>query len=670
MFGFMEELKLLKDDPWLIPYKKQILRRYQKYVIRRQDIAGYGKPLNDAVNSYLYYGVHKVGKSWFFREWAPGATAIYLIGTFNDWKIDNRYSLTPQSNGNWELKLPLDAVHHGDLFKWYVFWRGGEGERIPAYARRCIQDENTKIFSAQIWDPPHFKWSNPRIFGNYSPLIYEAHIGMSSEKPEVASFNYFRESVLPRIVDLGYNTLQLMAIQEHPYYGSFGYQVSSFYAVSSRFGTPEDLKRLIDTAHGYGIAVIMDLVHSHAVSNIYEGLGLLDGNPSLYFHEGQRGNHPAWGSKCFNYGKDEVLRFLLSNCKYWLEEFNLDGFRFDGVTSMIYLDHGLGKNFTNYSFYYDGNQDEDALVYLSLANTLIKELNPNAITIAEDMSGMPGLATPISSGGNGFDFRLSMGVPDHWIKWIKELRDEEWNMSNIYYELTNKRADEKSISYCESHDQALVGDKTIIFRLIDKDMYRYMSKESSSLKVDRGIALHKMIRLVTLATAGDGYLNFMGNEFGHPEWIDFPREGNGWSYHYARRQWSLADDPKLKYSYLLQFDKTMIAMAKRNNLFSDKPVSIFEDNEKQILIFSRAGLIFVFNFNPTVSYFDYRFKVPAGSYKIILNSDSILFGGFNRIDDDIIYDSFYDNGSALLSLYLPSRSAIILKEFLNFKEKF
>jgi 1,4-alpha-glucan branching enzyme len=294
---------------------------------------------------------------------------------------------------------------------------------------------------------------------------------MSSEKPEVASFNYFRESVLPRIVDLGYNTLQLMAIQEHPYYGSFGYQVSSFYAVSSRFGTPEDLKRLIDTAHGYGMAVIMDLVHSHAVSNIYEGLGLIDGNPSLYFHEGQRGNHPAWGSKCFNYGKDEVLRFLLSNCKYWLEEFNLDGFRFDGVTSMIYLDHGLGKNFTNYSFYYDGNQDEDALVYLSLANTLIKELNPNAITIAEDMSGMPGLAAPISSGGNGFDFRLSMGVPDHWIKWIKELKDEEWNMSNIYYELTNKRADEKSISYCESHDQALVGDKTIIFRLIDKDMY-------------------------------------------------------------------------------------------------------------------------------------------------------------------------------------------------------
>ncbi|MEA5005191.1 MAG: alpha amylase C-terminal domain-containing protein [Rikenellaceae bacterium] len=658
----MEELKLIEDDPWLVSYRRDILRRYQKAVTKRQELAGYGKPLYKSVNSHLYYGVHRSGKSWFFREWAPGATAIYLIGTFNNWKIDTRYALHSKGNGDWELELPADSVRHGDLFKWYVYWNGGEGERMPAYATRCVQDENSKIFSGQIWNAGDYKWKNPRILSKQPPLIYEAHVGMSSENPEVANFDYFREKVLPRIADLGYNTLQIMAIQEHPYYGSFGYQVSAFFAVSSRFGTPEDFKRLVDAAHGYGIAVIIDLIHSHAVSNTLEGLAQIDGNPALYFHEGTRGDHPAWGSKCFNYGKDEVLHFLLSNCKFWLEEYYLDGFRFDGITSMIYLDHGLGRDFTDYSCYFDGNQDEDAMVYLTLANMLIKEINPNAITIAEEMSGMPGLASPFADGGNGFDFRMSMGVPDHWIKWIKELRDEEWNMSNIFHELTRKRSDERTVSYSECHDQALVGDKTIIFRLIDKDMYQYMSRKSPNINVDRGIALHKMIRLLTLTTAGDGYLNFMGNEFGHPEWIDFPREGNGWSYNYARRQWSLADDKKLKYGFLLTFDKAMIELAKETSLFDKPPVSIFEDNERQILIFSRSGLIMAFNFSPYLSYPDYRFNSPVGEYEILLNSDAPEFGGFNRIDQEMKYVTSCENGRNTLSLYLPSRSAVVLRE--------
>jgi len=658
----MNELKIIKDDPWLLPYKRDILRRYQKAIIKRQEIAGYGNPLTKAVNSHLYYGIHKGDSSWFFREWAPNANGIFLIGNFNQWKKSERFAFKNLGEGNWELELPLDAVRHGDLFKWLVCWDGGEGERIPAYTVRCIQDPVTKIFSAQIWDPPHFKWKHKRISGKWSPLIYEAHVGMSSEKAGVASFEYFRKKVLPRIADLGYNTLQLMAVQEHPYYGSFGYQVSNFYAVSSRFGTPDDLKKLIDDAHGAGIAVIMDLVHSHSVNNTLEGLALFDGTSSQYFHEGARGDHPAWKSKCFNYGKNEVIHFLLSNCKYWLEEYNLDGFRFDGITSMIFNDHGLGRNFTDYSYYFDGNQDEDAIVYLSLANTLIKEINPFAITIAEDMSGMPGLAAPIPDGGYGFDFRMSMGVPDHWIKWIKNLRDEEWNMSNIYHKLTKKRADEKTISYAECHDQAMVGDKTIIFRLMDKEMYDFMSIGKENLIIDRGIALHKMIRLLTLATAGDGYLNFMGNEFGHPEWIDFPREGNSWSYFYARRQWSLGDNPDLKYKYLLEFDKAMIKLAKNNELFTEQPVSIYEDNGRQILAFSRKGMIFAFNFNPGTSYPDYNLSVPHGEYSIVLSSDSSVFGGYDRVDEKMKYFTVNNQGANTISLYLPTRSAIVIRK--------
>ena len=394
---------------------------------------------------------------------------------------------------------------------------------------------------------------------------------MSSEQEKVSTFSEFRKDVLPYIHSLGYDTIQIMALQEHPYYGSFGYQVSNFFALSSRFGTPEEFKELVDQAHGMGMAVIMDIVHSHSVDNEAEGLSRFDGREDLYFYSGDRGRHPAWGSRCFDYGKHETQQFLLSNCKFWLEEYHLDGFRFDGVTSMMYWDHGLGKAFSGYDCYFDAGVDESAVTYLALANMLIKEVNPDAITIAEDVSGMAGLAAPFEAGGVGFDFRMSMGVADSWIKWIKTLSDEQWSMGEMWWQLTNKRKDEKTISYAECHDQAMVGDKTIAFRLMDKEMYTHMDRNSRSDVIDRGLALHKMIRLVTMATAGDGYLNFMGNEFGHPEWIDFPREGNGWSYKYARRQWSLVKADYLRYRPLMLFDKAMVSMARKESLLSSAP---------------------------------------------------------------------------------------------------
>ena len=666
------KMQMIYDtDPWLAPYKEAIDARHRRIVEAWKDIAVDGS-LSRGLNNHLYYGMHKTAEgNWIFREWAPNATKIYLIGEFNNWKRTEAYALKPVGGGNWEIEVNSMFISDRTYYKLYVEWPGGGGERLPAYTTRAVQDPETKLFVAQVWDPQKpYRWKHGKPGKREHPFIYECHIGMSSEEEKVSTFTEFRKNVLPRIVKDGYDTIQIMALQEHPYYGSFGYQVSNFYALSSRFGTPEEFKALVDEAHGAGIAVVMDIVHSHSVDNELEGLGDFDGKEGdMYFYSGPRGRHPAWGSRCFDYGRHETQHFLLSNCKYWMEEYHIDGFRFDGVTSMLYWDHGLGKDFTGYSSYFDGGVDESAVTYLALANMLVKELNPDAFTIAEDVSGMAGLAAPFEAGGVGFDFRMSMGVADHWIKWIKELPDEQWSMGEMWWQLTNKRADEKTISYAECHDQAMVGDKTIIFRLMDKEMYFSMNKESRSAIVDRGIALHKMIRLVTMATAGDGYLNFMGNEFGHPEWIDFPREGNGWSYKYARRQWSLAEPDYLRYKSLLMFDNAMIKLGKSERLLSAPPELLVQDEEKKILVFKRINCIFAFNFNPNASFSDYGFSAPAGKYRAVLDSDEAEFDGFSRIKDGEEHISLpekspngnqkYDN---TLYLYLPSRCVVVLKK--------
>ena len=666
----MASLNLIKNDPWLEPYAGAIEGRHRHALDKERNLTNGGaQTLSDFASGYLYFGLQKTAQGWAMREWAPHATAIYLIGTFNDWQKDERYRLQPRENGVWEALLGEEMMHHGDLYKLRMEWNGGAGERIPAWCKRVVQDDQTKIFSAQVWNPAtpyqlQIKDYQPDV----SPLlIYECHIGMATAEEKVGTYNEFRENILPRIKRDGYNAIQIMAIQEHPYYGSFGYHVSSFFAPSSRFGTPDELKQLIDAAHALGITVIMDLVHSHAVKNEVEGLGRFDGSYDLYFHSGERREHKAWDSLTFNYGKNEVMHFLLSNCKYWLEEYHFDGFRFDGVTSMLYYSHGLGESFSNYGDYFNGHQDDDAITYLTLANKLIHEVRPQAITIAEEVSGMPGLAARFEDGGYGFNYRMAMNIPDFWIKTIKEKKDNEWRPSAIWWETTNRRADEKTISYAESHDQALVGDKTIIFRLIDADMYWHMQVNDPNLVVDRGIALHKMIRLVTATTINGGYLNFMGNEFGHPEWIDFPRDGNHWSHKYARRQWNLVDDPSLKYHHLGDFDREMLALIKSVDNFQTTPILKVWDNDKdQILAYMRNELVFVFNFNPTRSFQDYGFLVPGGEYTVVLNTDERQFGGFGLTDDQLhhltLYDPLYETEKKeWLKLYIPARSAVVLK---------
>jgi 1,4-alpha-glucan branching enzyme len=656
------KLSLIENDTYLKPFSETIINRYKKTTDKEKELIG-NKTLSDFANAYQIFGMHLTKTNWVYRDRLPNAHSVYLIGDFSHWQATEEFKLKEKPNGIFEIKIKKDLLKHGDLYRLYVTWEGGSGDRIPAYATRVVQDSHSHIFNAQIWMPekPYIpKYNTPEKKDNL--IIYEAHIGMASEDGKVATYSEFKNNVLPRIIKLGYNTIQLMAIQEHPYYGSFGYHVSNFFSASSRFGTPDELKELIDEAHKNGIRVIMDIVHSHAVKNEVEGIGRYDGTEYQFFHAGDKGLHTAWDSKCFDYGKNDVLHFLLSNCKFWIEEYNFDGFRFDGVTSMIYHNHGLGSNFTSYYDYYNFNQDEDALTYLTLANKLISQINPNAVTVAEEMSGMPGIASSIEDGGIGFDYRLAMGIPDYWIKTIKQQKDENWHVGEIFYRLTDKRKDEKTINYSESHDQALVGDKTIMFRLADADMYYFMHINNRNIIIDRALALHKIIQLVTLATAQNGYLNFMGNEFGHPEWIDFPREGNNWSYHYARRQWSLADNEGLVYYYLNRFNTEIIHLFKCKNLLSEEIKLISDKAYDQVLIFKRSRFIFVFNFNPFTSFPDYGFETEKGTYKIILNSDDEDYLGESRINTQIKYKTFLINSKNIVKIYIPARTCFVMEK--------
>ena len=661
--------RILTLDPLLKPYAADVALRMERNAAVRKQLLGDSAALSAFANGYLYYGFHRTQTGWVFREWAPGADAIHLIGDFNDW---NRAShpLRRLDGGVWEIELSgADALKHGQHVKLQITRGGQSFDRIPAYIRYTVQDPLTHQLTGVIWAPERpFQWTD----GGYgrkkiSPLmIYEAHIGMAQEREGIGTYREFADFNLERIKALGYNAVQLMAVMEHPYYASFGYQVSSFFAASHWYGEPDGLKALVDKAHSLGMYVLLDVVHSHACANVGEGLNLFDGTEDQYFLPGERGNHPAWGSKLFNYAKHEVIHFLLSNLKFWQEEYHFDGFRFDGVTSMIYQNHGLGENFTDYSQYFGLNTNVDALTYLQLANELIHEVNPFAVTIAEDMSGMPGMALPIRSGGIGFDYRLSMGIPDFWIRLLKDVPDRQWDMGRLWYELTTRRPQEKNVGYCESHDQALVGDKTLIFRMADAEMYTGMDKAYHSLAIDRAIALHKMIRFITLALGSEAYLNFMGNEFGHPEWIDFPREGNGWSHHYARRQWSLAENGYLKYEWLERFDREMLRFARKYRVMT-KPAAanLWMDEKNKLLAFAKGDLIYLFNFSPDASPTD--FFVPAhitgeGQYRAVFTTDRIEFGGQDRVSERYVYTAkpVPDKGVGF-TVYLPSRTAIVFR---------
>ena len=649
-------------NPYLYPYQSYIDRRMDLYRQTRDWLVPDGEKLSSIANMHEYYGFHCADGGWYYREWAPSAERLHLIGDFNRWN-KRSHPLHRLGDGTWEIFLPgEDALWDGCNVKVVVQTSYDRKERLPIFTRYATQDPETLVWCATVCCEEEFVWTDQDFRGEDNLFIYEAHTGMAQEDEKVSSYREFTEKILPRIKKAGYNTLQLMAVMEHPYYGSFGYQVSNFFAPSSRFGTPNDLKELINTAHKMGIRVLLDLVHSHAVKNHAEGINMFDGTVWQFFYDGMKGEHPAWDTKCFDYGREGVLRFLLSNLKYWLTEYHFDGFRFDGITSMIYHDHGLGVSFDSPEKYFSDNTHEEAIAYLQLANELIREIKPDAITIAEDMSGMPGMCLPIAEGGIGFDYRLGMGLPDLWIRMASEKNPLKWNVGKMWHEMILRRKGEKTIAYVESHDQALVGDQTLIFRLAQAGMYTDMSAEIHNREIDRAIAMHKMTKLMTAAAGGEGYLNFMGNEFGHPEWIDFPREDNGLSYHYCRRQWSLQDNPFLKYKRLGDFDRDMVCLLKKSGIYEQFLPDLMYYNETQkVIVFYRNGYLFAFNFNPVHTYS--KISVPiygTPDYRVVLSSDDDRYGGFDRVLQTVC-EPYQKDGTAYIDLVLPAQTAIVLK---------
>ncbi|XP_030255021.1 1,4-alpha-glucan-branching enzyme [Sparus aurata] len=665
---------LLQMDPLLKTYDKDFQRRYellQKKLFQLEEAEG---GFDQFTRSYRTFGVQRQpDNSLFFKEWAPAAEALFLTGDFNNWnKFSHPY--TKKDFGKWELILlprhdKSPAVDHNTKLKVVVHTKEGERlYRISPWAKYVTREEKSVIYDWVHWDPalPYIQ-IHPRPKKPTSLRIYEAHVGIASPESTIASYTNFTTNVLPRIKDLGYNCIQLMAIMEHAYYASFGYQVTSFFAASSRYGTPDELKLLIDTAHSMGIMVLLDVVHSHASKNVEDGLNKFDGSDSCFFHSSPRGDHSQWDSRLFNYSSWEVLRFLLSNLRWWMEEYRFDGFRFDGVTSMLYHHHGVGTGFSgDYSEYFGLQVDEDSLVYLMLANHILHTLYPSCITVAEDVSGMPALCREVQEGGLGFDYRLAMAIPDKWIQILKELKDEDWDMGNIIHTLTNRRYGEKCIAYAESHDQALVGDKSLAFWLMDKEMYTNMSSLIPMTPViDRGLQLHKMIRLLTHSMGGEGYLNFMGNEFGHPEWLDFPREGNNQSYHYARRQFNLLDIDNLRYHQLYAFDRDMNRTEDKYGWLAAPPAFVSAKHEgDKVIVFDRANVLFIFNFHPTKSFQGYRVAVDVpGKYKIKLDSDMVQYGGHGRLDHNTEFFTEaqpFNGRPNSMQVYIPCRTAIVL----------
>lgn len=668
---------LINDDGYLTGFQREIRRRYGCFQKTLETIEQHQGGLDKFTRGYEYFGHHVTPENGvIWKEWAPLAEGLFLKGDFNNWNC-MLHPFKSIGYGKWELYIPPNQdgsvpIKHGSSLKLVVQSKSGEmADRNSPWAKVVRRPEKVPQFHQIFWNAPKYVFKHPKPPPPDGFRIYECHVGIASWEGKVSSYQNFTHTMLPRIKNLGYNAIQIMAIMEHAYYASFGYQITSFFAASSRFGEPEALKELVDTAHSMGLYVMLDVVHSHASKNVEDGLNKFDGTDSCYFHSGSRGTHDLWDSRCFDYAQWEVMRFLLSNLRWWVEEYGFDGFRFDGVTSMLYHSKGIAHGFSgDYNEYFGLVTDTESLLYLTVANYMLHKFYPNTVTVCEDVSGMPGLCRKVEEGGQGFDFRLGMAIPDMWIKLLKETSDDDWKVGDIVHTLTNRRWKEKTIAYAECHDQALVGDKTIAFWLMDKDMYTNMSRMTErNLIIDRGLALHKMIRLLSHSLGGEAYLNFIGNEFGHPEWLDFPRIGNNESYHYARRQFNLTEDDMLRYQYLNNFDRDMNRTEERYGWLNaiSQYISCKHEGDK-VIVFDkkcrRGSLVFVFNFHPSQSFTDYRIGVDAaGKYKIVLDTDAKEYDGHGRLDHNTDFFTFPDpwnNRGNSMMVYIPCRVAIIL----------
>ncbi|KAI8557559.1 hypothetical protein RHMOL_Rhmol04G0020000 [Rhododendron molle] len=524
------------------------------------------------------------------------------------------------------LKKYMPAIPHGSKYRVYFNTSDGPLERVPAWAPYVVPDADGNQAFAVHWEPPPeytYKWKHKHPEVPKSLRIYECHVGISGLEPKIASFNDFTEKVLPYVKEAGYNVIQLIGLVEHKDYFTIGYRVTNLYAVSSRYGTPDDFKRLVDEAHGLGLLVFLDIVHSYSAADEMVGLSLFDGSNDCFFHTGKRGHHKFWGTRMFKYGDVDVLHFLLSNLNWWVVEYHIDGLQFHSLASMIYTHNGFASLSGDMEEYCNQYVDKDALMYLILANEILHALHPKIITIAEDATLYPGLCEPTSQGGLGFDYFVNLSASEMWSSLLGNVPDCDWNMSKIVSTLIgNKHSADKMLLYAENHNQSISGGCSFGEILLGEPREHASDRKASIL---RGSSLHKMIRLISFTIGGHAYLNFMGNEFGHP--------------------------------------KDMMNVDEKERILSRGLPNIHHVNDTTMVIsYLRGPLLFIFNFHPTTSYERYSVGVEeAGEYQVILNSDEKRYGGQALIEQDQYIrktvSKRMDGLRNCLEVPLPNRSA-------------
>ncbi|CED82984.1 1,4-alpha-glucan branching enzyme/starch branching enzyme II [Phaffia rhodozyma] len=631
--GQNETRSLIDQDPDLENWDWYLNARFKHFQQSLEKLKTiYPGGLDEFSSGYLKMGlVLHDDNSITYTEWAEGIIEASLIGDFNAFNPSAhllKHEIDEHTGSSyWTIHLPVmengqPQIPLGSEVKIRITLPSGESlDRFPAWVLRATQSQNPPevLFRARIERlPPIYNGARP--LAPRTPKIYEAHIGAATSKPHaIGTFEEFEKNVLWRVKAGGYNTLQLMGIMEHPYYASYGYQVSSFFAVSSRFGSIASLTSLIDAAHKQGIRVILDVVHGHSCTNDMESLNMFNGTRGMYFSEDSKGDHPIWGT-------------------------------------------AVNQSWTgNYGQYFSSDTDHAGVEYFMLANHIIKTLFPFVTTIAEDTAGFPTLALSTDIGGLGFDYRLTLGPAYHLFHLLKtEPDDANWSVRDIVASLGNRRLQlgEKTIAFVESHDQCIEGGKTMSQWLFDDEIYTQMSVfQTPTPKVERAMALHKMLRLMVFAFAGEGYMNFMGNEFGHPEWLVFPSVQNGFHTTHCRRQWDLADFSRdLRYRDLARFDREMLEAEERGQWGSAELGHVWtQDEDSRLVVFTRANHLFIFNWNTKLPAKDDNLPIPEpwaleGQYRIELSTTSGVAGA-------VVND--------LNKLILQPRSAVVISTLME-----
>lgn len=597
--------------------------------------------------SYQYFGAHLNEKGVTFRVWAPNAQGVAVVGDFNGWNIhDHPMSPVSDRHGIWELFIP--ALSQGQLYKYAVRQQDGEiAYKADPYGFYSEVKPKTAsiIWTLEGYDWQDENWCKKRTETDWLKMpinIYEAHLGSwkRNEQGDYLSYHELADQLVPYLVEMHYTHIELMPIMEHPFDGSWGYQLTGYYAATSRYGDPQGLMHFIDCCHQAGIGVILDWVPGHFCKDD-QGLRHFDGTSQYEFSE-----HQQWGTMVFDYGKPEVLDFLISNAHFWFDRYHIDGLRIDGVASMIELNHGLdGEPFHNTQ---GGTDRLEALAFLRELNTIIFRDFPFAIMSAEDSTSYPMVTWPVDKGGLGFNLKWDMG----WMHDTLDYMKTDPMFRNRFHNLLTfsmAYAFNENFILPLSHDEVVHSKRTIL----DKMFGDY------NMKFDQFRILFGY-----LMTHPGKKLSFMGNEFApFLEWrVDESLE------------WFLLDYQKHQeiHTYIKDLNKFY---RKEKALWSDDHSwAGFEwlepnNSEQSILIFKRLGstekdtLITIINFCP-LSYNDYQIGVPApGNYRLAFNSDDRSYGGsgFTMKKTMKAQTSPLHGQDYSVSINIPPSSVIVLK---------